>query len=84
MRLSHHPEKKEEETMKVSNVAYGGVKVIGHMSSFAIVRFDTYEDKQQFKRWLETYGEEVKKERGIRFGESIDKDGRARNGPLGR
>ena len=51
--------------MKVTTVTYGGVKVIGHMASFAIIRFDAYENKQDFKRWLQKYGEEVKKESGL-------------------
>ena len=52
---------KVEETMRMSTVTYQGVKVIGQMASFAIIRFDTHEDKQEFKRWLQKYGQEVKK-----------------------
>ena len=70
--------------MKVSKVTFGGAKVISHMASFAIVRFDTYEDKQQFKSWFKTSGEEVKKERGIWFGENTFKDARARERAVGK
>ena len=75
---------KVEETMSVSRVANGGVKVIGQMASFAVIRFDTYDDKQQFKRWLQTYGEDTKKERGIWFGDNVDKDARARERAVGK
>ncbi len=61
--------------MGVSRVTNGGVKVIGKMP---IIRFDAYENKQDFKRWLQTYGEEVKREKWIWFGENVDKDARAR------
>ena len=56
---------KVEGIMGGSRVTYGGVKVIGQMASFAIIRFDEYEHKQDFKRWLRTNGEEVTKEGGI-------------------
>ena len=68
----------------MSRVTNGGVKVIGQMASFAIIRFDTYENKQEFKRWLQTHGEEVKKERGLWFGENVDKDARARERAVGK
>ena len=70
--------------MGKSGVTNGGVKVIGQMASFAIIRFDAYENKQEFKRWLQTYGEEVKRERGIWFGENVDKDARARERAVGK
>ena len=75
---------KVEEVMGKSGVTNGGVKVIGQMASFAIIRFDAYENKQEFKRWLQTYGEEVKRERGIWFGENVDKDARARERAVGK
>ena len=75
---------KVEEVMGKSGVTNGGVKVIGQMASFAIIRFDAYENKQEFKRWLQTYGEQVKRERGIWFGENVDKDARARERAVGK
>jgi hypothetical protein len=75
---------KVEDVMGRSRVTYGGVKVIGQMASFAIIRFDTPENKRQFKWWLQTHGEEVKKEKEIWFGENIDKDSRARERPSGK
>ena len=75
---------KVEGIMGVSGVTYGGVKVIGQMSSFAIIRFDKYEHKQDFKRWLRTNGEDVTKEGGIWFGENVDKDTRARERAVGK
>jgi hypothetical protein len=69
---------KVEEVMGKLRVTNGGVKVIGQMASFAIIRLDAYENKKEFKRWLQTYGEEVKRERGMWFGENVDKDARAR------
>ena len=41
-----------------------GVKVIGQMASFAMIRSDEYQNKQEIKFWLRTNGEEVKKEGG--------------------
>ena len=38
--------------MNKTEVAYNRVQVIGEMSSFAFVKFDAYEHKQAFKRWL--------------------------------
>ena len=54
------------------------------MASFAIIRFDEYEHKQDFKRWLRTNGEEVTKEGGIWFGENVVKDTRARERAVGK
>jgi hypothetical protein len=73
-----------EEVMGESRVTNGGVKVIGQMASFAIIRFDEHENKQQFKRWLQANGEEVKTRKGIWFGENIDKDARARERAVGK
>ena len=70
--------------MGKSMVNNGGVKVIGQMASLAIIRFEAYENKQEFKRWLQTYGEEVSKERRIWFGEDVDKDARARERAVGK
>ena len=73
-----------EEVMGLSRVMNNGVKVIGEMASFAIIRFDKYENKHEFKRWLGTHGEEVKEHRGIWFGDNIDKDARARERAVGK
>ena len=70
--------------MEVSRVKNGGVNVIGQMASFAIIRFDTYGNKQEFKRWLQTYGKEVKREKGMWFGDNVDKDARARERAVGK
>jgi hypothetical protein len=75
---------KVEEVMGKSRVTNGGVKVIGQMASFAIIRFDSYENKQEFKHWLQTHGEEVKRERGIWFGDNADADTRARERAVGK
>ena len=75
---------KVEEVMGKSRVTNGGVNVIGQMASFAIIRFDAYENKHEFKQWLQTYGEEVKRKRGIWVGYNVDKDARARKGRWGR
>ena len=45
--------------------------------------FDEYE-KSEFKRWLSTFGKEVKSERGDWFGENMDKDERARERAVGK
>ena len=70
--------------MEKSRVTNGGVKVIGQMASFAIIRFDAYWNKLEFKRWLQTYGEEMTGESGIWFGENMDKDARARERAVGK
>ena len=70
--------------MGKSKVTNGGVKVIGQMASFAIIRFDEYENKQEFKLWLQAHGEEVKNEQGLWFGENVDKDARARERAVGK
>ena len=70
--------------MGKSKVTNGGVKVIGQMASFAIIRFGEYENKQEFKLWLQTHGEEVKNEQGLWFGENVDKDARARERAVGK
>ena len=65
--------------MGVSRVTNGGVKVIGQ-----IIRFDEYENEQEFKRWLRTNGEEVKREGRIWFGENLDNDANARERAVGK
>ena len=75
---------KVEEVMEVSRVPNKGVKVIGQMASFAIIRFDTYENKRDFEHWLKTHGDEVKKEREMWFGENLDRDARARERAVGK
>ena len=70
--------------MRISGVTYTQVRVIGQMASFAIVIFDGYEKKQELKRWLGTHGDEIKTERGVWFGENLDKDGRARERAVGK
>ena len=75
---------KVEGVMGKSKVTNGGVKVIGQMASFAIIRFDEYENKQEFKLWLQAHGEEVKNEQGLWFGENVDKDARARERAVGK
>ena len=70
--------------MEVSRVPNKGVKVIGQMASFAIIRFDTYENKRDFEHWLKTHGDEVKKEREMWFGENVDRDARARERAVGK
>ena len=75
---------KVEGVLGESKVTNGGVKVIGQMASFAIIRFEEYENKQQFKLWLQTSGAERIKEQGIWFGENIDKDARARERAVGK
>ena len=62
-----------EEVINITEVAYNRVQVIGEMNSFAFVKFDAYEHKQAFKRWLEQYGDVVKQERGIWFGDNVGK-----------
>ena len=59
--------------MGVSEIKYNMVKVIGEKTSFAIIKFDQYEQKQEFKKWLSWHGKEVKRERGIWFGDNVDK-----------
>ena len=54
------------------------------MASFTIIQFEEHEDKQDLERWLETYAEEVKREKDIWFGENIDKDARARERAVGK
>ena len=75
---------KFEEVMGVSRVAYGQVKAIGEKSSSAIIHFDDSEKKREFKLWLGRNGEEVKKERGIWFGDNINRDARARERAVGK
>ena len=54
-----------EEIMGVSKVTYRRVKVIGEKSSSATVQFEGHDDKQEFRRWLGTYADEVRKGRGV-------------------
>ena len=61
-----------------SNIKYDRVKVIGEVASFAIIRFNDYEQKRDFKMWLVSYSEDVKNEKGIWFGDNIDKEARQR------
>ena len=70
--------------MGTSGVTDGGVEVIGQLASTSIIRFDTYENKREFKRWLQTYEEEVKSERGRWFGDKVDKVARARERAVGK
>lgn len=60
--------------MGISGVTYTQVRVVGQMASLAIVIFDGYEKKQELKRWLGTHGEEMKTQRGVWFGENLDKE----------
>ena len=75
---------KTEEVMGVSEMSYGRIKVIGENASSAIIQFDNYDDKQQFKRWLGKYGSEVKKDRGMWFGDNIDKDASTKERAVGK
>ena len=63
-----------EKVMNKTGVAYSRVQVIGEMNSFAFIKFDAYEHKQAFKRWLEQYGDVVKQEKGVWFGDNVGKD----------
>ena len=60
------------------------VKVIGEMTSFAIVYFDTYDQKRAFKDWLKEYGKKINKESGVWFGENINRDSRERERAVGK
>ena len=64
---------KVEEVIEVSGITYDRVKVIGEKASFAIINFDHYESKKEFKKWLSRHGEEVKRERWMWFGDNVDK-----------
>jgi hypothetical protein len=67
-----------EEVLGISSITYERVKVIGEKASFAIIKFDKYETKQEFKKWLSWHGKEVKQERGMLFGDNVDKRSRDR------
>ena len=54
-----------EEILKVSQMDYERVLVIGQRASFAIIIFQRWEAKQKFKDWLGQHGEEVKNKRGL-------------------
>ena len=75
---------KMEEIIGTSRVTSGGVNVIGQMACSAIIRFDTYENKREFKHWLQTYGQEVKRRRGMWLGDNVDKNARAREREVGK
>ena len=64
---------KVEEVMGVAGITYSRVKVIGEKASFAIIKFEQYESKQEFKKWLSQHGEEVRRERWMWFGDNADK-----------
>ena len=72
-----------EDVLGVSNITYERVKVIGEKASFAIIKFDKYETKQEFKKWLSWNGKEVKQERGMWFGDNVDKRSRDREVAVG-
>ena len=74
---------KVEEVMGVSTIIYKKVKVIGERTSFAIIQFDSYENKLEFKKWLSWHGKEVKRERGMWFGDNVDKRTRDREIAVG-
>ena len=78
-RNTHWKKIKEKvvEVMGESRVTHGRVQIIGQMASFAIIESEEFEQKQEFKRWLETNGARVKDVAGIWFGDNINKDGRA-------
>ena len=62
--------------MNESGVEYNYVRVIGKMSSFSIVSFNNYQQKREFKEWLRENGAWVKEERGLWFGDNVDKETR--------
>ena len=74
---------KVEEVMGKSGITYNRVRVIGEKSSFAIIRFDQYENKQEFKKWLAEHGKEVKGEKGMWFGDNVDKKTRDKEVAVG-
>ena len=73
-----------EKVMNKSGVTFHRVQVIGQKNSFAFIKFETYEHKQGFKRWLEQWGDGVKEERGIWFGDNLDKDASERARAVGK
>jgi hypothetical protein len=73
-----------EEAMNKSGVSYERAQVIGLMNSFAFVKFETYEQKQAFKRWLEQWGGVVKQEKGGWFGDNVNKDASERARAVGK
>ena len=74
---------KVEEVLDVSGIRYNKVKVIGEKASFAIIKFDQYESKQEFKKWLSRHGDEVRRERWMWFGDNVDKRMRDREIAVG-
>ena len=83
---------KGEDVMKESGITYRRVKVIGEKSSFAIIQFYEYDQKQDFKRWLESHGAEalerhgtgVKAGKGLWFGDNVDKEAQGREKAVGK
>ena len=50
-----------EELLGLSGMMYKGMKVIGEKTSFAIIKFDQYQNKLDFKKWLSWNGKEVRR-----------------------
>ena len=74
---------KVEEVMGESGISYNRVRVLGEKSSFAIITFDKYENKQDFKKWLSNQGKAFKVEKGMWFGDNVDKKERDKEVAVG-
>jgi hypothetical protein len=70
--------------MNKSGEAYRRVHVIGQKSALGIVQFEGHHQKQEFKKWVEKYGGQVKAEKNWWFGDNVDKEARERERAVGK